>query len=72
MNISSTRYVVIRGWFGACRVPVEVVRKMARRTRIKLLCDCAKGKAGEQRSVAHDVVRVATEPLTGPVLLGER
>jgi hypothetical protein len=51
-------YVLIRGWHGVDRVDVEIIGRTPKRTRIRLLADCPKGKRGDVRLVSHDVVRM--------------
>ena len=50
-------YVVVQSWAGAKRVPVEVLKRTAKRIKIRLLEGSAKAPAGAVRYVLPDVVR---------------
>ena len=49
--------VAIDSYAGRRVVEVEVLGRTSRRTRIRFLADCSKGKRGDVAMVAHDVVR---------------
>jgi hypothetical protein len=52
-------FVTVVGWHGSERVEVEVLGRTPKRTRIRFLADCAKGKAGDVRLVRPDAVHAA-------------
>lgn len=61
-------FVIVESWAGSQQVHVEILGRTPKRLRIRFLENCARGKRGDVRLVAPDVVRqpVRRTTTTGP------
>lgn len=64
MTASSRTYVRLEGFGGCHVVPVEVLGRAGKRTRIKFLVACARGAAGSVHLVAPAAVFTSATPVT--------